>query len=258
LRRIITLTTDFGTKDGYIGAVQGVILSINPQAQVMDITHQIPAQNIRSAALCILNYYSFFPEGTIHLAVVDPGVGGPRKPILIQSERYFFMGPDNGIFSLALQKEKFSKAIHLKNPKYFLGKISPTFHGRDIFAPVAAYLSLGVKPEEFGPRLSKLEKLKLPAVKEYPQKLVGEIIHIDNFGNLVTNVRRAELGDRQISRIKLKTKSIQNLSETFSDVKPGEGVAYVGSSGYVELGINRGNAAIKLKAKIADKVEFFL
>lgn len=258
MRRIITLTTDFGTKDGYVGAVQGVILSINPQAQVLDITHQIPAQNIRSAAFCIYNYYSSFPEGTIHLAVVDPGVGGRRKGVLVQSQRYYFIGPDNGIFSLALQKEKSSKAVHLKNPKYFLGKISPTFQGRDIFAPVAAYLSLGVKPEEFGPRISKLEKLELPVVKEYSQKLVGEIIHIDNFGNLVTNVTRVELQDRKISRIKVNTKSIQDLSRTFSDVKPGEPVAYLGSSDYLEIGINQGNAAIKLKAKIADKVEFFL
>jgi len=150
---IITLLTDFGTEDYYVASMKGVILKINPRCTLIDITHHVSPHDIKEGAFLLANAYSFFPKGTIHLSVVDPGVGGPRNPILIVTTNYFFVGPDNGLFLFALKREKVKKVVALTNQKYFLSQMSTTFHGRDLFAPVAAHLSLGVKPEAFGPEL---------------------------------------------------------------------------------------------------------
>jgi hypothetical protein len=255
LKRIITLTTDFGTQDGYAGAIKGVILGINPKVKIVDISHQIPAQNILAGAFCLYNSASLFPNGTIHVAVVDPGVGSKRKAILIQTERHYLIGPDNGIFGLLLRKDKVKKVIELRNLKHFFGKISPTFHGRDIFAPVAAYLSLGVKPEEFGPESSGLRKLTLPRIKKSKAKIIGQIIHIDNFGNLVSNVTAQDLGPVKKMSVSIKAHTLTKLSRTFAQVKRGELLAYIGSADFLELGLREGSACLKLKARIGDKVE---
>ncbi|MBI5328208.1 MAG: SAM-dependent chlorinase/fluorinase [Deltaproteobacteria bacterium] len=158
---IITLLTDFGTQDGYVGAMKGAILSINPSATIVDISHQIPPQDIMAGAFVLSQAAPFFPRNTIHIAVVDPGVGGKRKPILVQTDRCFFVGPDNGIFGIALQREKIRQKIHLINKDYFLNRISHTFHGRDIFSPVGAYLSKGFDPSVFGKRIRAITKLNL-------------------------------------------------------------------------------------------------
>jgi S-adenosyl-L-methionine hydrolase (adenosine-forming) len=255
LKSIITLTTDFGSQDGYIGAVKGVILSINPKAEIVDISHQIPAHNVLAGAFCLLNSGTFFPEGTIHVAVVDPGVGGKRKGILIQTERYFLIGPDNGIFSLLLRTENVKRIINLANPKYFLGKFSATFQGRDIFAPVAAYLSLGVEPDEFGPTLPEIARLSLPSIEKRRGKIIGRIIHVDNFGNLVSNVTAQELSKIKNFKIKIKNRIISRLSKTYSEVGKGKILAHQGSSGFLEIGIREGNARLKLDAKIGDQIE---
>lgn len=255
MKSIITLTTDFGTWDGYVGAVKGVILSLNPGAEIVDISHEIPHQNIMAAAFCLFNSCSFFPEGTIHVAIVDPGVGSKRKALLIQTERYFFIGPDNGIFSLVLRQERLKKTIHLNNPKYFLGRQAPTFHGRDIFAPVAAYLSLGVKLDEFGPTLPKIVRLSLPRIEKRRGRIIGQIIHIDNFGNLVSNVTAQELSKIKKFKIRVRNRIISRLSETYSEVGKGKILAYQGSSGFLEVGIREGNAGLKLGVKIGDKIE---
>ena len=187
--KIITLTTDFGTSDPYVGIMKGVILSINPKAKIIDITHSIPPQDIISAGVTIKNSFSFFPEKTIHLAVVDPGVGSKRSPLLIKTEKYFFIGPDNGLFSSIISNEKIENIVKITNKNYFLKKVSRTFHGRDIFAPVTAHLSTGKRPDTFGP------DLKNPIITPFPKPCIvnkneaeGEVIHIDRFGNLLTNI----------------------------------------------------------------------
>jgi len=255
LAKIITLTTDFGEKDYSVGAVKGVILSINPEVKIIDITHQLQPFDLISAAFTLKNVYSYFPAGTIHLVVVDPGVGSKRKPILIQTEKYVFVGPDNGIFSRI--GEPIKKRIHLTNSKYFLNPFSSTFHARDIFAPVAAYLSLGVKIDEFGKPLKKLVSLEIPKIQFRENKLTGEIIRVDNFGNLITNIQPENV-KKGFRTIKIKGKKILSISRTFSNTPEGKILAYRGSAGFLEIGVNQGSAAKKLKAKIGEKVEITL
>lgn len=253
--RIITLATDFGEKDYFVGAVKGVLLSINPKVKIVDITHQLEPFNLISAAFTLKNSYACFPKETIHLAVVDPRVGGKRKPILIQTEKYFFVGPDNGIFSLI--EEPLKKIIHLTDPKYFLNPVSSTFHARDIFAPVSAYLSLGIKVEEFGKPIKKIVKIEVPKPQFQKDKTIGEIIQVDNFGNLITNIRPENL-KRGIKAIKIKDKKILTISQTFSDTPKGEFLAYWGSAGFLEIGVNCGSAAQVLNSRVGDIVEIKL
>ncbi len=258
MKRIIALTTDFGTQDGYAGAIKGVILSINPKVNIVDISHRIPSQNVLAGACCLFNSAPLFPRETIHLAVVDPGVGSKRKAVLIQTERFYLIGPDNGIFGLILRKDKVIKAIELKNSRYFLGWNSPTFQGRDIFAPVAAYLSLGIKTEEFGTKLKNIQELDLPRIKKSKARIIGQIIHIDKFGNLVSNVTAQDLGQVDGFKMRIKGHTIPALSRTFAEVKRGELLAYIGSSDFLEIGLREGNARSKLKAKVGDKIEISL
>jgi S-adenosylmethionine hydrolase len=185
---IITLTTDFGTRDGYAGAVKGVIKRINPDVEVVDISHEAEHFDILGAAFALNNFYRYFPRGTVHLAVVDPGVGSERQPLLIKSQDFFFVGPDNGIFSFVFQDEIITDMVVLSNKKYFLTEPSVTFHARDIFAPVAAYVSRGIDVNEFGPAAKECLKLAIPEPKLSKGKLRGEIIHADGFGNLITNI----------------------------------------------------------------------
>ncbi|OGC76702.1 MAG: hypothetical protein A2145_06830 [candidate division Zixibacteria bacterium RBG_16_40_9] len=253
--RIITLTTDFGENDYFVGAVKGVILSINPKVKIVDITHQLPTFNPISAAFTLKNFYNYFPAGTTHLAVVDPGVGGKRRPVLVQTEKYSFIGPDNGIFSWI--GEPFKRIIHLNNSKYFLSPVSSTFQARDIFAPTAAYLSLGIEINQFGKPLEKIVKLEIPKVQFKKNKTIGEIIHVDNFGNLISNIRPENL-KAGIRAIKIKGRKILKISQTFSRAPRNEILTYWGSAGFLEIGVNCGSAAQILKAKIGEKVEIVL
>jgi S-adenosylmethionine hydrolase len=251
---IITLTTDFGDKDGYVGAVKGVLLKINPQIKIVDITHDISPFNILEGTLILNSFYQFFPRGTIHLVVVDPGVGGKRKGILIQTDNYFFVGPDNGIFSLILENEKIREIIGITNSEYFLQKPSSTFHARDIFAPVSAYLSLGVKPQEFGSLSRECYKLKLPQPKFRENRLKGEIIYVDRFGNLISNIRSELLPDEKRIQVKIGQRRIKGLSRFYAERKEGELIALIGSSNFLEIAVNQGNAQRLLKAKTGDKI----
>src|SRR5437588_12544751 len=200
---IITLLTDFGTQDYFVGAMKGVIRSINPDARIVDITHEIPPQGIHAAAFNLLACYKDLSEGTIHVAVVDPGVGSSRRPILIECAGQSFVGPDNGIFSWVCAREGNYRAIHLTNENFFRHPISTTFHGRDIFAPVAATLSNGVTPEEFGPTIENLIHLDPLRPKILSDGVIeASIIYIDRFGNCITNLTREILGD-DLSRVRL-------------------------------------------------------
>ena len=253
--KIITLTTDFGEKDYFLGAIKGVILSINSEVKIVDITHQLQPFNLISAAFTLKHFYSYFPAGTIHLVVVDPGVGGKRKPVLVQTEKYVFVGPDNGIFSWI--NEPFQKMFHLTNSKFFLNPVSSTFQARDIFAPVAAYLSLDVKVDEFGKPISKIVELRIPRVRFKKNKLIGEVIQVDNFGNLISNIQPETVKSR-IRAIKIKGGKILHVRQPFCNVAKGEILAYWRSAGFLEIGVNQGSACEKLKTETGEKVEITL
>jgi S-adenosylmethionine hydrolase len=255
---IITLLTDFGTRDPYVGSMKGVILNINPQCIVIDITHQVNPHDIQEGAFILANAYRYFPKGTIHLSVVDPGVGGTRKPILLVTQNYFFVGPDNGLFTLIARKEKVKQVVALTEKKYFLSKISKTFHGRDLFAPVAAHLSLGIKPGAFGYKISAIKALgfEKPIVKG--GKLFGEILHIDTFGNLVSNIDEEKLfrfSKGQPFVIRAGRRTIHGLKKGYWEGKKGELIVLLGSSSLLEISVREGNAQKVLKVKKGDPIE---
>jgi hypothetical protein len=250
---IITLLTDFGSKDYFVGAMKGAILSINPGANIVDITHEIPPQDIRSAAFNLLATYRDFPVDTIHVAVVDPGVGSDRKPILIECANQFFVGPDNGIFSWVLEREKSFRAIHLTNDKFFR-ESSRTFHGRDIFAPVAAALSTGIPPQEFGVEIRELIELEpLKPLKIDQATTEARIVHIDHFGNCITNLTRFDLGPNGFDGAKLIANGyeISSLREFFADsgARPDELFCVLGSAGFLEIAAQDSSAATILGAQ---------
>jgi S-adenosylmethionine hydrolase len=253
-RQIITLTTDFGTKDGYVGAVKGVIKRINPEVEIVDITHDIKPFDVLGASFVLNNFYRYFPKNTIHLVVVDPGVGGARNPLLIKSENFFFVGPDNGVFSLIYQNERITEIIVLSNKKYFLAKLSATFHARDVYAPVTAYVSLGVDIREFGTPAKECSKLIIPQPNLTTKNLVGEIIHVDNFGNLITNIGTELLDNKRITKIIVGKIEIARLAQSYFDIPTKELGAVMGSSGFLEIATNQGNAQELSKGKISTPV----
>ena len=258
---VITLLTDFGTRDHYVASLKGVILGINPLCTLVDISHHVGPQDIREGAFLLANSFSFFPKRTIHLAVVDPGVGGPRRPILVVTSDYYFIGPDNGVFSLVLPRERLEKVIVLSNPNYFLSQVSPTFHGRDIFAPVAAYLSLGERPEAFGRETNTLKELSFARPERCRNGLSGEIIHIDGFGNLICNINDQEISDfaeGEPLSIKVGRRTIHGLKKGYWEGKRGEVIAVIGSGGFLELSVNEGNAQRRLKLKKTDRVRILI
>jgi S-adenosyl-L-methionine hydrolase (adenosine-forming) len=247
----IALLTDFGTSDYYVGAMKGVIVSIDPDASIVDITHEIEPQNIASAAFILRACYEDFPKGTIFLCVVDPGVGSERRAIIAQTESYIFVGPDNGLFSFILKK---TATIHaIENETYFRYPVSSTFHGRDIFAPVAAHLSKGVGLMEFGPQIS--DSVVLPDSHPWQiseSTIEGSVIHIDRFGNLVTNIPASVAGRFDV--IEIGDTRITQLKRTYADGRSDEPFAIVGSAGFIEISFNRGSAAQTLKASYDTKV----
>lgn len=257
MKQIITLATDFGIKDSYAGIMKGVILSINPDAKILDITHLVSHQNIFEGAIVISEAYKYFPKGTIHIGIVDPGVGSKRKPILIETDRYFFIGPDNGLFSLALKKERIKKAVHLTNKKYFLKDVSSTFHGRDIFAPVAAHLSLGKKPDSFGkPLNTRPQLIDMPEPIKKRGSIIGEVIYIDSFGNLITNINKEDIARfNKPLEIIIKRIRIKGISKTYVDGKKGLPIAVIGSSGNLEIACYADSASEILQIKQGEKVE---
>jgi len=255
---IITLLTDFGSKDHYVASMKGVILNINPQCTLVDITHEVRPHDIEEGAFILANTYSYFPKGTIHLSVVDPGVGGGRKAILLVTQNYYFIGPDNGLFTFVAQREKVKQVVVLTKRKYFLPKVSMTFHGRDIFAPVAAHLSLGIKPNVFGYEIGSLEELEFekPIIKE--RKLLGEILHIDTFGNLVSNIDEEKLFRFIQSRpfvIRAGREAIHGLKKEYWEGKKGELIAILGSGGFLEISVREGNAQKMLGVKRGDTIK---
>ena len=254
---VITLLTDFGTADYFVAAVKGVILTINPQVSVVDITHEVPPQDIEAGAFTLLNCYRDFPSGTIHVAVVDPGVGSARRGIVVRAGAHYFVGPDNGLFSYICDREKSCEVFELKEEKYFRPDPSPSFHGRDVFAPAAAALSKGTRPEQFGPRIKDEVRLApLTPVKEHDGSLRGRIIHIDRFGNCITNFTRADVPDSDQVKLRVRRKVIRQFRKFFADEAGAQDQLFAiwGSAGFLELSLNGASAATLLRAKRGDPV----
>lgn len=257
MKPVVTLLTDFGTADYFVAAVKGVILTINPLVSLVDITHEIPPQDIEAGAFTLLTCYRDFPPGTVHLAVVDPGVGSTRRPIVVNAGSRFFVGPDNGLFSYVYDNETSHQAFHVTAKEYFRASPSPTFHGRDVFGPVAAALSKGVKPKKLGPRIvDEVRLASLSPAKDANGKLRGRIIHIDHFGNCITNLTRADLPDATGVTLLIKRRVIKTFRQFFADEhgSKDEIFAIWGSAGFLELALNGGSAAEVLKVKRGDAV----
>lgn len=254
-RPIITLTTDFGNTDSYVAAMKGVILSLCPEATLIDICHEIEPQALRQAAYLLSTAAPYFPPDTIHLVVVDPGVGSERWPIVVRTGRATYVAPDNGVLSLALAQEPIRMAVHLTDPRYHLPGVSATFHGRDIFAPTAAYLARGVDPARMGRRISPSKLVTLPGPAPLPEasgSWQGEILHIDHFGNLVTSFQISASQFRLA--VLVGGQRIETVRHTFAEVDPGQLLIYRGSSGYLEVAMREGNAADELGVRIGDPV----
>ncbi len=247
---MITLITDFGHENWFVGTMKGVIKNINPDVEIVDITHGVRPHNVFEAAFVLGNSYGYFPPGTIHTVVVDPGVGSGRHAIVVKSSRCCFVAPDNGVLSYAMEKEEVEKVVRIENEKYLLLPVSATFQGRDVFAPVSAYLSLGVEPGEFGRALDEVVRLK----SSVPQKLgereiAGHVVCVDHFGNLITDVTRAfmeellGLSTVRRFRILIRDREVGRLCKTYSEGKENELIVIIGSSGHMEISINRGRAS---------------
>ncbi len=254
---IITLTTDFGLADPYVGIMKGVILCRTIDIHIIDLTHQIKPQDVQTAALTVEHAYSFFPENSVHLVVVDPGVGSKRNIICLENDSHFFVGPDNGVLSPFF---KSCTALHqVTNTDLFLKEISNTFHGRDIMAPVAASLADGLPIQKTGPALStdQCVWIDYPTATISDHAISGTVIHIDNFGNLRTSITSDNLkqcGDKQQLRISIGFYSITGLSNSYADVKKHETLAIIDSQGHLEIAVKNGSGAEKLNAKVGDKV----
>ncbi len=259
-RRVITLTTDFGLKDAFVGIMKGVILKINPEAEIVDLTHEIGPQDVKQAAFILCNAYHYFPHQTIHIVVVDPGVGSKRRPILAKNKDYFFIAPDNGVLGLIYQKKKTS-VYHITNTKYFLPNVSQTFQGRDIFAPVAAYLSLDIPPEQMGIEITDYERGKWPFPKIKDHVLLGEIIYIDHFGNLITNIHKdvfKKFVKDSKFLITIKDIDLKDISPYYLAVPYGEILAIWGSSEYLEICQSMGSAKMALNVKVGETIRIKL
>lgn len=256
---LITLLTDFGTADYFVAAVKGVVLGLNPAARIIDITHDIPAHDIEAAAFTLFAVYASFPPATVHVAVVDPGVGSSRRPLVIQAHEQFFVGPDNGLFSYVCEQAR-PRIFHLTNAKYFRQPVSQTFNGRDVFAPVAAALSSGVKPEVLGTEVTDYIRLaRLRAEIQPSGDIRGRIIHIDLFGNCVTNITARELTPEMISsgaKLRVKGKLIKSFRKYFADesADSSKHFAVWGSAGFLEIAAAGKPAAEILNIRRGDSV----
>jgi len=253
---VITLTTDFGTRDWFVGTMKGVIAGIAPKARVIDLTHDLPPGDIRGGAFALAASWRYFPKGTVHVVVVDPGVGSRRKAIAVQTAEGVFVGPDNGVLSWALAKEKITAIHALENEAYFLQPVSRTFHGRDVFAPVAAHLSLGVPIKKVGPALRNFVRLDWPELRKQRGGIEGEVVYIDRFGNGITNLESSLLkgSERASCVVYAKRRKVCLLKAYYQATAQNTPVALVGSSGFLEIAVNGGSAAKALGVRIGTRV----
>jgi S-adenosylmethionine hydrolase len=279
---LVTITTDFGTADGYVGTMKGVILGIAPQAQLVDISQEIEPQNVRQTAYVLYTAYPFFPPHTVHLIVVDPGVGSARRPIALRTPAGTFVGPDNGVFSYVMACEPVEALVELADPRYRLPQVSHTFHGRDVFAPAAAHLAAGVPIADLGPPVPDPVTFPPPLLKIGPRSLSGEVLHADHFGNVITSIgrlswqenglsfepafRKTEGGEPEAgggkpvgfrveeTTVTVAGQELTGVHRTYAEVEPGEVLALVGSEGHLEIAVREGSAARRLRLRPGDPV----
>jgi S-adenosylmethionine hydrolase len=252
---VIALVTDFGLKDHYVGVMKGVILSVNPHANIVDVSHEIPSQGILDAYFLLSNTYAYFPKKTVFVTVVDPGVGTDRAILAVQTDAYLFLAPDNGILGFLGKAGKVRRIVRVREQKYFLKPLSNTFHGRDIFAPVAAHLSLGLDPRKLGPETDRMETLSAPSPRVTREGvIVGEVVSIDRFGNLLTNIPGDRLSSADSVEVRLGKTVVRGLCESYATGRKGQLIALVGSSGTVEVSVNRGSAQKRTRSRVGDVV----
>jgi S-adenosyl-L-methionine hydrolase (adenosine-forming) len=258
----ILLMTDFGTRDGYPAAMKGVVWSIAPQAEVSDLTHDIPPQDVLAGALTLNRAAPYFPDGTLFVAVVDPGVGTSRRPLAARLGGQFFTAPDNGLLSLLLARTEQQglpvEIVHLDRPQFWRQPVSRTFHGRDIFAPAAAHLANGVKITELGTPISDPLRLRLPVPSRTAQGWAGEIIHVDTFGNLATNLDAAHLPATGGVEIRIAGRRIAGVAQSYGDQQPGTLTALIDSAGALSIALVNGSAAQHLSAGVGTAVEVII
>ena len=244
---VITLLTDFGTQDGYVGTMHGVILRLNPAATVLDLCHDVLPQDVAGAAFILSTAYPYFAPDAIHVVVVDPGVGSERRAIALRTERGIFVAPDNGVLSYVLARESCEAMVELSNPEYWLAQVSPTFHGRDVFAPAAAHISLGVPLRDLGAPVEDPAQLPIPEPRLSGNGCIaGQVVHVDHFGNLITNIPRELLPQGPDVRIRVAGHLIAGPTMAYAAAADGELLALIGSSGNLEVAVRNGSAASAL------------
>lgn len=256
-RPIVTLTTDFGTSSPYIAQMKGIILTRNPELQLVDITHDISPQDIHGGAIVLDDVSRRFPHGTIHVAVVDPGVGTERQIVFAQIGEQRFIAPDNGLLTFVVRRTKPQLIVAVTKETYFLPEVHPTFHGRDIMAPVAAHLSLGLRPQRLGDQLDSLVMLPIAEPVIEAQRITGVVLQIDRFGNLITNITTNDLMAAKLNpqiHVRCRDQEIEGLVNTYGDRVPGTLVALVGSNGRLEIALVHGSASDRLGARVGDEV----
>jgi len=258
LRPTITLTSDFGLRDPYAAEMKAVILSINPDATIVDISHCVEKYDVRMGAYILAQATQYFPKGSVHVAVIDPGVGTERRPLLIQAYHGYYLGPDNGVLSLAVIADGIQHVREITNSKVMLSHVSDTFHGRDIFAPAAAHLTIGTKPEEFGPETSEFLVPTFATRTKRGNSLAGEILYTDSFGSIVTNFTKENLREMNVhdcAEIKISNRKLRlKVRRAYAESESPELFAIVGSHGFLEISKNKASAADALKAQIGDKI----
>ncbi len=263
-RPIITLTTDFGSNDHFVGTMKGVILDIVPEAQIVDISHAVQAFDVLDGALTISQAYSYFPTRTVHVVVIDPGVGTARRPILASCDKYHFVAPDNGVLSLVYAREERMHVRHITSEHYFLQPVSNTFHGRDIFSPVAAYLAKEVDTLKFGDEVQDFVRFNAPKPKAVEgNRLRGVVLKVDRFGNLITNITPQDApmlfgADPEGFKIVVGSREITEIHTTYADGAPGEVFGVLGSMGFLEIAANRAAAAQLTGASKGNEVSIIL
>jgi len=252
--RLVTFTTDFGLNDHYVGTMRGVITNINSAAQIIDICNSVQSFDILDGALTISQAYKYFPSDTVHVVIIDPGVGTNRRPLLVQTEKHIFLAPDNGVLSLVYEREERLTVRHITSEHYFLQPVSATFQGRDVFAAIAGWLSKGVDPAKFGEEITDFVRFSTPRPKVLsPTQLKAVVLKVDKFGNLVTNISEQDAaalftGNPPEFKLTVGKAEVTKLKRTFAEGAPGEVFAVIGSMGFVEIVSNRGNASIAAQA----------
>jgi len=255
--KIITLTSDFGLKDSYPAQMKAAILGISLDVIIVDVTHMVDKFNVREGAFALASAAPYFPDGSIHVAVVDPLVGTQRRPIIVETKRGFLVGPDNGVLMLAAEKQGLLRAREITSRKLMLAHVSGTFHGRDVFAPAAAHLANGVNPEEFGPVITDLATPQFTRVTRGHEVVSGEVLNVDSFGNIITNIPGKDFAGFRGSMVQveiLDQKEHMRVLGTYGEARLNELLALVGSHGYAEIALNQGNAAERLQAKPGNKI----